>query len=724
MLCRITLLSPATGESIEMYKGKLLKIGDLAQLSGVPVKTIRHYSDIGVLPPSDTTEAGFRLYSKADWARLELIRTLREADFSLPAIKELLQNKREVSTVLTLQLGAIEENIRNLQRQQTLIRLALHQGDEGALTYLSHARALTHLDAAGRKHFLDKHLNRALEEVPAESDWKAKLWLWQDGMLELPEEIDGNKFGAWIELAELVLDESFSQRLNEMAKSSWAYQKGRDGIEEWRTGRNQVLTDALKAAQQGELPQGRHCQILVQRYIDVNAAFMKRTDAPTFPRYLLDLIEGIADPRFQRYWELIGILKGRSPETMWCKYQARGWLVEGLKWRLESSHAGSTTDRAVVWRVADGRIVAEPTGMYGALQDSALSWHPDGRTLAYGADMGVRLWDVPHNRLAARLPGFAPYARLLDVTPDGRTLAVGSFSGLRLWDVLNGKLLGEIGDDDFRAARFTPDGKQLLAVREQGYQGEPSAKGRVFIERYDALRGELLASVETTIEGSHGAAFSPDRRFVAVARDNFADPDDEGVVDVFALPPGKRLASLRHVGRIRGDFFGKPITLGALAFSRDGARLAVSTVQGVIWLWEVPSGRLMKRLPVYKTAPDEYGVEAIAWSPDGTRLLVGAQIYDVTSGQLLHTLHKQRVLGGYSVDWSADGQRILVARAGGDVNKLTVWRVGTGDRPKLASTADLKYSVYGARFGPRGGVFLEHWLEGLIGRRTFRGGSK
>jgi DNA-binding transcriptional MerR regulator len=312
----------------------LLKIGDLAKLSGVSVKTIRHYSDTDVLPPSSTTEAGFRLYSQSDWARLELIRTLREAGFGLSAIKKLLQNKSEVSSVLTLQLSAIEENMRNLQRQQALIKLALHQGADHALTYLNHARSLAYLDAAGRKHFLNKHLNRALEKTPAESDWKANLWLWQEGILDLSEEIDGAKFGVWLELAELILNDSFTQRLNDMAKSSWEYQKGRDGIEEWRTSRNQVLTDALKAAQQDELPQGQQCQILVQRYIDVNAALLKRTNDPTFPRYLLEFIEGIADPRFQRYWELIGILKSRLPETMWCKYQARGWLVEGLKWRL------------------------------------------------------------------------------------------------------------------------------------------------------------------------------------------------------------------------------------------------------------------------------------------------------------------------------------------------------------------------------------------------------
>jgi DNA-binding transcriptional MerR regulator len=57
---------------VEEKKDGLYKIGELSRLSGVSIKTIRHYSDQGVLPPSGVTEAGYRLYSEADRSRLEL----------------------------------------------------------------------------------------------------------------------------------------------------------------------------------------------------------------------------------------------------------------------------------------------------------------------------------------------------------------------------------------------------------------------------------------------------------------------------------------------------------------------------------------------------------------------------------------------------------------------------------------------------------------------------
>lgn len=61
-------------------------IGQLAGHTGVSVRTIRFWSDRGVLPPSDRTAAGFRRYDAAAVARLELVRTLRELGVGLNAI--------------------------------------------------------------------------------------------------------------------------------------------------------------------------------------------------------------------------------------------------------------------------------------------------------------------------------------------------------------------------------------------------------------------------------------------------------------------------------------------------------------------------------------------------------------------------------------------------------------------------------------------------------------
>src|SRR5262245_31174168 len=83
--------SPVTGESMVTT---MMSIGALAKASGVPVKTIRYYSDEGLLPPRRLTASRYRLYSPEDRARLDMIRTLRAQNVDLATIRSLLQGKK------------------------------------------------------------------------------------------------------------------------------------------------------------------------------------------------------------------------------------------------------------------------------------------------------------------------------------------------------------------------------------------------------------------------------------------------------------------------------------------------------------------------------------------------------------------------------------------------------------------------------------------------------
>lgn len=69
------------------------KIGELAEATGLTVRTLRHYDEIGLLTPSERTDAGYRLYAKADLARLQQIRSLRQLGFPLARIKTLLDGE-------------------------------------------------------------------------------------------------------------------------------------------------------------------------------------------------------------------------------------------------------------------------------------------------------------------------------------------------------------------------------------------------------------------------------------------------------------------------------------------------------------------------------------------------------------------------------------------------------------------------------------------------------
>lgn len=96
------------------------QIGDLAQLSR---STLLYYDRIGLLPPSDKSSAGYRLYSEADLARLERIRTYRAAGLSLERIKDLLRadDPDHLTQTLEAHLLALNQEIQQLREQQRLV---------------------------------------------------------------------------------------------------------------------------------------------------------------------------------------------------------------------------------------------------------------------------------------------------------------------------------------------------------------------------------------------------------------------------------------------------------------------------------------------------------------------------------------------------------------------------------------------------------------------------
>ena len=67
-----------------------MHIGELAERTGLSLRTIRHYDDVGLLPATARTDGGFRVYSEADAARLMLIKQMKPLGFSLEEMAEIL----------------------------------------------------------------------------------------------------------------------------------------------------------------------------------------------------------------------------------------------------------------------------------------------------------------------------------------------------------------------------------------------------------------------------------------------------------------------------------------------------------------------------------------------------------------------------------------------------------------------------------------------------------
>lgn len=120
---------PTSQEDLDklIHRGERLSIGDMAQLNGISVKTLRHYQDKGILEPAEVSkESGFRYYTLEQSFELDRILRYQNMGFTLSEIKQILENEYDVSLLPLFQrrLGELDRAIasRTLARD-SLVRL-------------------------------------------------------------------------------------------------------------------------------------------------------------------------------------------------------------------------------------------------------------------------------------------------------------------------------------------------------------------------------------------------------------------------------------------------------------------------------------------------------------------------------------------------------------------------------------------------------------------------
>lgn len=93
----------------------MIKIGDFARFTGVTIKTLHHYDDVGLLKPAEVDRfTGYRYYTVAQMERLNRILALKDLGFSLEQIAELLDSRltaAEIRGMLKLRQAELEEQI-------------------------------------------------------------------------------------------------------------------------------------------------------------------------------------------------------------------------------------------------------------------------------------------------------------------------------------------------------------------------------------------------------------------------------------------------------------------------------------------------------------------------------------------------------------------------------------------------------------------------------------
>ena len=114
-----------------------LKIGEVARRAGLSIKTIRFYSDQGLIHPSGRSEGGYRLFGDEVLVELGLIRTLKAMEIPLQDVGRILESRPSgLCTCLSLQAmirdkaGEIEQKITDLHQLHIELLALLHDWED------------------------------------------------------------------------------------------------------------------------------------------------------------------------------------------------------------------------------------------------------------------------------------------------------------------------------------------------------------------------------------------------------------------------------------------------------------------------------------------------------------------------------------------------------------------------------------------------------------------
>ena len=158
-------------------------IGELARRSGVSVRTIRFWSDRGVVPPAGRTEAGYRLYGDAALARLELVRTLRELGVDLPAIERVLAREASVTEVAAAHAAALDVQITTLRLRRAVLRAVARRGADPEEMRMMHQ--LASLSDEERRRIVGEFLDDAFAGLDLDPGFERRM---RSAMPELPDD--------------------------------------------------------------------------------------------------------------------------------------------------------------------------------------------------------------------------------------------------------------------------------------------------------------------------------------------------------------------------------------------------------------------------------------------------------------------------------------------------------------------------------------------------------
>ncbi|MGA4878725.1 MerR family transcriptional regulator [Streptomyces lydicamycinicus] len=302
----------------------LYSIGELSRRTGLSVRTIRFYSDSGVVAPTTRSPAGYRLYDLDALLRLELLRTLRELGMNLATIQRVLDRELSVAEVAAAHADAIDVQIRVLQLRKSVLRAVARRGASPEETKLMHR--LTQLSGEERRRLIDDFVEGTFGTVDADA---AAVAMVRAATPDLPGDPSSEQVAAWVELAELVGDEDFRARMRRTAR--WQAAGRRLDIESGAGEELMELTRRKVAAamESGIDPLSDRAAPVIDDLIHRFAEVFARTPDREFRDWMARQFEEAHDPQVDRYWRLVWIVNGWKvvPNLM----PVYPWLIQALR---------------------------------------------------------------------------------------------------------------------------------------------------------------------------------------------------------------------------------------------------------------------------------------------------------------------------------------------------------------------------------------------------------
>lgn len=143
-------------------EGQSWKVGQLAQLTGLTVRTLHHYDQLGLLSPSTRTPSGHRLYGEPDVRRLYQIVALRELGLPLEVIGDLLTGEPAVADLLRDQLAHVDRQLEAIQalrrRLTTMVARVQMVGPPPSDDLLALMEEVMKMDEIMKRYFTEDQL--------------------------------------------------------------------------------------------------------------------------------------------------------------------------------------------------------------------------------------------------------------------------------------------------------------------------------------------------------------------------------------------------------------------------------------------------------------------------------------------------------------------------------------------------------------------------------------